>query len=630
MRARWFLLLLILCSTLPLALVSAQDNPLGNRTPPAHPRLLLLKGEDDALKKAIAADPLRQKLHRAILAECDRLIPVPPVERIQIGRRLLDKSREALRRIFFLAYAYRLSGQPQYRDRAEKELLAIAAFSDWNPSHFLDVAEMTLAAAIGYDWLYGELSETSRATIRQAIQKKGLEPSFDPKYNSWLNASHNWNQVCNAGMTFGALAVYEDQPEASRTVINRAIQTVVKSMKDYGPDGAYPEGYSYWGYGTSFNVLLISALEKSLGSDFGLADQPGFLKTAAYMLHMAGPTGKGFNYSDAGNNSGPEPAMFWFAARQRDPSLLWGERQRLEQEEAGSLVRDRILPGALIWGSSLPLAKVTKPAATFWSGGGKNPVALMRSSWTDPNALYVGLKAGSPAVNHGHMDAGSFVMEAEGVRWAMDFGMQDYNSLESKGIILWAMGQDSPRWQIYRYNNYVHNTLTVNGQLQRVEGYAGITGVSDKPGFRAATTDLSTVYEGSLAKAIRGLAIVDEAYVVVQDELEASAGEASVRWTLLTPAEVRIVAPNRAELSRNGKKLIVQVEAPAGVTLTTRPTDPPHEYDAPNPGTPLLGFDISLPANTRQTLRVRLIPEKNLPKANRTIPALVQWPVSLK
>ena len=41
-------------------------------------------------------------------------------------------------------------------------------------------------------------------------------------------------------------------------------------MKDYGPDGAYPEGYGYWGYGTSFNVMFLSAVEKLFGKDFGL------------------------------------------------------------------------------------------------------------------------------------------------------------------------------------------------------------------------------------------------------------------------------------------------------------------------------------------------------------------------
>jgi len=48
-------------------------------------------------------------------------------------------------------------------------MLAISQFSDWNPSHFLDVAEMTMAMAIGYDWLYNNMSRESRTIIKDAI-----------------------------------------------------------------------------------------------------------------------------------------------------------------------------------------------------------------------------------------------------------------------------------------------------------------------------------------------------------------------------------------------------------------------------------------------------------------------------
>mgnify|MGYP001617353486 FL=1 len=123
-----------------------------------HPRILLLSGEENIIKQSIAANPTWKKMHEAILLSCDNLLDRPPVERIQIGRRLLDKSREALRRIFQLSYAWRMTGEEKYFNRAEKELLAISKFSDWNPSHFLDVAEMTMAVSIGYDWLFPKLS----------------------------------------------------------------------------------------------------------------------------------------------------------------------------------------------------------------------------------------------------------------------------------------------------------------------------------------------------------------------------------------------------------------------------------------------------------------------------------------
>ncbi len=67
-----------------------------------------------------------------------------------------------------------------------------------------------MAVSIGYDWLYPKLSDKSRTIIPEAIITKGLIQSLDPKYNTWLKVVYNWNHACNAGMTYGALAVAED------------------------------------------------------------------------------------------------------------------------------------------------------------------------------------------------------------------------------------------------------------------------------------------------------------------------------------------------------------------------------------------------------------------------------------
>ena len=278
-----------------------------------HPRILLLSGEERQIEQSIAGNPIRKKMHEAILKESDNIIALQPVERIQIGRRLLDKSREALRRIFHLSYSWRMTGEQKYFDRCEKEMLAIAKFSDWNPSHFLDVGEMTMAMAIGYDWLYPKLSDESKKFIRDAIVYKGIYPSLDPKFNSWQRVVNNWNQVCNAGMTYGALAVAEDHPDLSKIVIDRALNTIHLSMDEYKPDGAYPEGYGYWGYGTSFNVMFLSAIETVFESDFGLNKTQGFLQTAGFLQNMTGVTGPSFNWGDSGSTGDLSPAMFWFA-----------------------------------------------------------------------------------------------------------------------------------------------------------------------------------------------------------------------------------------------------------------------------------------------------------------------------
>ncbi|GAB4002955.1 hypothetical protein GCM10028807_62520 [Spirosoma daeguense] len=601
-----------------------------------HPRILLLKGEEKSIQRTIRADNTWAKMHQSILSECDSLLAVAPLERIQIGRRLLSTSREALRRVFFLSYAWRMTNEPKYLNRAESELLAVSTFSDWNPTHFLDVAEMTMAVSIGYDWLYKGLSGQSRATIKEAILKKGIEPSLEPKYSSWLRSTNNWNQVCNAGMSYGAMAIYEEQPELAKRVINRAIESVVLPMGEYSPAGAYPEGYSYWDYGTSFNIMLINALDKLFGNDFGLSQKPGFLQTASYLENMTGPTGYPFNYSDAGPNAELQPAMFWFAQKRNDPSLLWVERDHLVNGNPKKQLRIRLLPAIMLWSNSIKIDQITKPKATMWVGKGRSPVALMRTSWTDPNAIFVGLKSGSPAVSHAHMDVGSFVMEADGVRWAVDFGMQNYETLESKKVDLWNMKQNSQRWEVFRYNNLAHNTLTVNNDLQRVMGKATINNYATNQNFMNAQTDMTDLYRGVLLKANRGVAILHQSIVAVRDELETPAvgipatgtptAETSVRWTMITPATVKLLGNNKAELTKDGKKLIIQVQEPAQVELKTWSTEPTHEYDAPNPGTIRIGFEVKLPANTKAPLTVLLIPESSVSKPLPNVAPLEQWP----
>lgn len=590
--------------------------------PKDHPRLFLPKGAEVVLKQRIAADPTLRQFHRAVLAEADRQLTTKPVEHVLIGRRLLDKSRTCLSRLTHLSYAWRMTGEPKYLERAKAEMLAVGGFTDWNPSHFLDVAEMTTGMAIGYDWLYEGLDATSRATIRTAIIEKGLKASFEGK-QWWINGNNNWNQVCHAGMTVGALAVHETADDMTAEIVARAVEGVPHSMMELAPDGAYPEGPGYWVYGTSFNVLLISALESVLGTDFNLCASKGFLSTADYYLHATGPTGMYFNYADCGAGSNSiQPAMFWLAGRRKEPYLLWNELGWLSKQikEAGDKPirsNDRLFPLILAWSIDLPSER-TPPKALSWTGMGPMPVAMHRSSW-QPDATFVGVKGGSPSGNHAHMDVGTFVMDADGVRWAEDLGMQDYNSLESKGVDLWNNKQDSQRWKVFRLGSSAHNIITVDGKQQVLQGKAAI--ITAKEG--RTVVDTSGVYQGQLRNSQRGVALQDDRSVIVQDELVADK-EVTVRWAMVTRAEVAITGPGYATLTQKNKRLTLRVVEPAGAELKTWPTDPPPaEIDAPNPGTRLIGFEVKIPAGTPTRLVVELVPDGV--QAKVAVKPLAEW-----
>ena len=585
----------------------AQEKYVSNDyQPQVHPRLLLSKGEEDGIKQSLKNEPLKMKVHEAIINESKHMLTKPFVERKLEGRRLLGQSREFLRRMFFLSYAYRMTGETEFAERAEKEMLVVAAFNDWNPSHYLDVAEMTTGMAIGYDWLYTSLSDASRKSIANAIVGLGLTPSLDTiKCKSWLKGTNNWNQVCNTGMTFGALAVYESDPTLANKIINRSIDAIQLAMKEYAPDGAYQEGYGYWEYGTTYNTLFLTALEKAFGQDYGLSKFKGFLQTSTYLLNMTGPKGESFNYSDAGNAVRTvAPAMFWFQNKSKDNSTLYSQQIFLKMCNPASLAKDRFMPALLLWAKDIQFSTITKPANNLWIGQGHTPVALMRTAWDSPNAIFVGLKGGSPSTNHAHMDVGSFVMDAFGERWAMDLGMENYTAIEAQGIDLFNNSQKSPRWQVFRHSNYHHNTLTVDDNLQNVKGYTTITSSNDAIDSLSATANLASFYTPALSSVIRTVAIVNKEKVVVKDEVKNTDKSTKVRWTLVTPATVTIVDDYTIKLSQHNKDVFVRLAYAGKAAAFSTPATPTTTYERQNDGVQLTGFDVAVLPNQQTEWRV--------------------------
>jgi hypothetical protein len=316
--------------------------------------------------------------------------------------------------------------------------------------------------------------------------------------------------------------------------------------------------------------------------------------------------------------------MFWIAERTNDPSVLWSEKKFLETSNFSKFNGIRSLPALMIWAKDIPLSNITEPEDKFFMGQGANPVAIMRSSWTDPLAVYLGFKAGSPSVNHGHMDFGSFVMEAENRRWATDLGMQNYESLESLGMSIFGKTQDAERWTIFRMNTYSHNVLIIDDQQQRVDGYAKIDKYSDNEDFMFAVSDISTVYSGQLKKATRGVGIKDGKYTIIRDEIETLDKTTMVRWNMVTFSSV-VLGDKEATLTDDGKTLYLKVLGPDNIEMKTWSTAPPNNYDAANPGTIMVGFECEVPANTSQAIEVILVPKPVETEAEFLNITLEEW-----
>jgi hypothetical protein len=534
-----------------------------------HPRLLVGAAEWASLAARRRADPDLDRFATLLLDRARRDLNQPQLERKLDGRRLLGVSREFIRRVLQWSFAFRTTGDVAFLDRARREMLAVSAFPDWNPSHYLDVAEMTAGMAIGYDWLFDDLPADARANIRQAIVGNGIAQARQghPTFR-WTN---NWNQVCIGGMVLGALAVRNDEPELARDVLAAAQKNVLVGLGAYAPDGVYPEGPSYWSYGTTYSTLLVAAL-RSLGmADWGVLAAPGFARSAAFYAHSIGPSAKHFNFGD-GNEGQELPSPIVFLARElRQPALLAAKREMIRRNQG---VAERFAPLSVLW---WPEEESAAPQPLSFAGQGPQPVAIWRTSWTDPNALWFAVKGGGAAHNHGHMDAGSFVLDMDGLRWAKDLGMQDYLSLESRGVDLWNMRQNSVRWKVFRLGSDAHNTLAVSGQPHSATAMAGLRMAGDGE----ALIDLGQVL--GVRQATRRARFSGDA-VELEDRIEGAPPGRDIRWAMCTEADIRIEGTT-AILSQRGKSLHARFDG-AAIRLEIQDISAPRsDIDHPNPNT---------------------------------------------
>src|SRR5688500_2649075 len=568
------------------------DQIAASTTMRPHPRLLVPAAQIASVRQRIEADPLLRRVYESEKRAADALLGEPELPYEKQGLRLLAVSREALARVTRLAMLHRIAPDPRYVAKAKAELLAVANFPDWNPSHFLDTAEMAAAVAIGYDWLYDELDEPTRETLRRAIVEKALKPSFvetggNPKHLWWVTGDNNWNQVCHGGLTLAALAMWEHDAELSAKTVRRAVELVPRcAMKVYAPDGDYPEGPGYWEYGTMYNVLLVEALRSALGSDFGIAAAPGFEQTAVYQNQVTGPTTRWFNYADCGPWGGqPNPYLSWFAREYRRPDYALFERRRLEAALKRGTMRER-MTGALtlVWFDPAPVEPDAVRMPLSWTGRSKNPVAAHRSSWTDERATYLAVKGGRPGVTHGQQDVGTFVFEADFVRWVCDLGREDYHRIESRGMKLWDMSQDSDRWKIFRQQAAAHSVVTIDGRPQDVNGFAPVVSHVADGGKPNTTIDLTAVHTTPVKRHHRNVALVGNRRVgLIHDELDGLAPADVVEWAMVTDADVTVDG-NTATLTRDGKRLTVKVDSPNQPALVVADVSaPPNEWDSPTP-----------------------------------------------
>ncbi len=517
------------------------------------------------------------------------------------GRRLLGISREALRRLSTLAMVYRIGKDEGHLRRLEEELKAVISFPDWNPSHFLDVAEMAAGISLALDWAGEWIQPDLAGEARKALITKALAPSVEENGNNWwVVAHHNWNLVCHGGLSLAALTVFEQQPELSTAVLKRAVDHIPLALKPYAPDGVYPEGPSYWFYATSYLATTLSAFESALGTGFGFRSFPGVAESAEFSRVLAGPSGDYYNFFDSGLDGYHSLTHFgllsWFAIN-GGTTLDWDSYlERLENrvDSKSELRGNRLFP---VWflnaagyrerlmkeGPGSGSTGSLEPAV--WTAGGEEPVLVFRDPVTHPRGFFLAAKGGRAADNHGNMDAGSFIFELDGVRWSVDPGNQSYHQLEQlMGEDLWDSSQESGRWSLLTKNNFGHSTLTINGELHLSDARATLMETDRRSDTPHAAFELTPLFGELVESAYRTFSRLPGDRLLIRDEIECTTLTRQVRWQMMTTASVR-VKDSSIILEQEGESLQLRITSSHPYRMkVVKLSPPPLSFDKDIPG----------------------------------------------
>ncbi len=198
-------------------------------------------------------------------------------------------------------------------------------------------------------------------------------------------------------------------------------------------------------------------------------------------------------------------------------------------------------------------------------------LACFRSAWDDPNALFLAVKGGDNKAAHAHLDLGSFVFDAGGVRWAADLGTDDY---DLPGYFT------RQRWTYYRTRTEAHNTLLIDDQNQDTRAEARITRQEFAPDLSWVQIDLSRANGSRVKQWLRRFGMAQRQAVLIEDSVRTDQ-PVEVIWGMMTDADIT-VSGQTALLRKNGWNLAAEIRTPRHAVFDKAPV-PSSTPQAANP-----------------------------------------------
>jgi hypothetical protein len=363
-----------------------------------------------------------------------------------------------------LAFAYALTGEKRYADRAWLELEAFLKSEKWHmpPAEALVTGEAAGTMAMAYDWLYNALTEDQRRQIRDMMIEYTILPTMKAVaekewYTHWSRG--NWGGVIYGQIGLAALSILDDDPRAADWA--RTCRRIAWHYPQaLGREGGWAEGGGYGEYLWPRVLMLADALRRTSRGQTDLFDNPNLPHLPDFYEQLLEPDEQRYvPFSNVGTGTGDGQILLRLAAEYHDGRAQWFGKRMAERKETSN-------PFIFLWAdptleavppAGLPTAKVFRDID--W--------AFLRSGWDDPQATLFALKGGQKDWDHAHHDTNSFVLYAYGQPLLVDLRYPH---------------------DIWGVKTEAHNTIMVNGKDQA--GRVHVAGGREDPMLWGVVADL--------------------------------------------------------------------------------------------------------------------------------------------
>ncbi len=495
-----------------------------------------------------------------------------------------DRIRASREAIFLNAFVYSLLGDREAGLFCCDVMLALADWPQWNHPWmekrgfhtYYPLGEFAINYAIGYDLVYGLMSDGERERVRAALERNFIEPAYATYVvdDQVTSDTSNWISHIVGGLIFSVAALEGDGPSPERS--GRWLIGGALKMRDYmeaafGRDGSYGEGFRYFNFAMQSFAWTLPVFERMYGVDLSGPARYAHLETLWASNIMRNHA---FTFGDSepflkqestatwiANQNGPMNSWAWLLEDTRDPLLSWLYSHLKEFDTIHEVLHET---------SGIPARPPdTLGSVRFFRDVG---TAVFKSGWGGDDFTFV-FRSG-PFYNHQHMDQGSFFFADHG----RIFLEERYDGNHHY--------YDDPVYRSHAIQAISHNTILLDGdpQSQKTGDPAGFPeGMNDRAvflgafeagAFAYAAGELAGVYRGKAESMVRHALFIRPRTMVLLDEIVPAADDLTAHLLFHTEWRKDIdVSEDVVTFARDGAALFLHPLSPEAPDMAVR-TEP--------------------------------------------------------